>query len=131
MERTIVVSLDTEYFEFDYEDENVDNEDELYESAVDYLFSKLCHRYHLLSQPHCHGMRIKHIAMIYIIPCHFDAAKNPLSTIYRTLEEKASCFFILADLCSGIDLKLFQLHITFSFLYYYHTILPISCQFFF
>ena len=38
MERTIVISLDTEYFEFDYEDENVDNEDELYESAVDYFF---------------------------------------------------------------------------------------------
>ena len=31
MERTIVISLDTEYFEFDYEDE-------LYESAVDYFF---------------------------------------------------------------------------------------------
>ena len=41
MERTFVVSLDTEYFEFDYEDENVDNEDELFESAVDYLFSNL------------------------------------------------------------------------------------------
>ena len=41
MERTIVVSLDTEYFEFDYEDENVDNEDDLYESEVDYLFSNL------------------------------------------------------------------------------------------
>ena len=41
MERTIVVSLDTEYFEFDYEDENVDNEDDLYESAIDYLFSNL------------------------------------------------------------------------------------------
>ena len=41
MERTIVVSLDTEYFEFDYEDENVDNEDELYESAIDYFFSNV------------------------------------------------------------------------------------------
>lgn len=41
MERTIVISLDTEYFEFDYEDENVDNEDELYESAVDYFFSNV------------------------------------------------------------------------------------------
>lgn len=41
MERTIVVSLDTEYFEFDYEDENATSEDELYESAIDYLFSNL------------------------------------------------------------------------------------------
>lgn len=38
MERTIVISLDTEYFEFDYEDEMAENEDELYESAVDYFF---------------------------------------------------------------------------------------------
>lgn len=41
MERTFVVSLETEYFEFDYEDPEVENEDELYQSAVDYVLSNL------------------------------------------------------------------------------------------
>lgn len=41
MERTFVVSLETEYIEFDYEDPEAENEDELYQSAVDYVLSNL------------------------------------------------------------------------------------------
>lgn len=41
MERTFIVGLESEYIELDYEDETAETEDELYESAVDYILSRI------------------------------------------------------------------------------------------
>ena len=41
MERSFILSLETEYIEFDYEDPEAENEDELYQSAVEYVMSNI------------------------------------------------------------------------------------------
>lgn len=41
MERTFSINFETEYIEFDYEDPEAENEDELYQSAVDYVLRNI------------------------------------------------------------------------------------------